>query len=250
MNEEPSQPRPRRLSDARAPKLESGCGKVNSAAPYACRWRLSTLSREAPLTRFQPRQYLTKLVSRPRNLMHRAVFDEADIQAPQPQAREQARVSGADEDPGWSRRAEPPPEEGSVTARRDGREQVASPGQDPGERLPRRARITRTTEIRALLGGGKRKRTRMLDVFLGASPVPFARVGLIVPKHGRTIVERNLLKRRLREVGRRGVLPSLSMRGLAVDVLIRARAAAYQGSFADLSRDVREAVEELCSPGS
>lgn len=90
----------------------------------------------------------------------------------------------------------------------------------------------------------------MLDVFLGASPVPFARIGLIVPKHGRTIVERNLLKRRLREVGRRGVLPSLSRQGLAVDVLIRARGAAYQGSYAELSRDIREAVEGLCSPGS
>jgi ribonuclease P protein component len=250
VREEPSQTRPRRLPDAGAPKLGSGCGKVNSAATCPCGRGISTVGRPPPLTRFDAQQYLTKLVSRQRNLMHRAVSNEADIQAPQPQAREQARVSGADEIPGWSRCAEPPPEKGSVTARRDGREQVGLPREDPGERLPRRARITRTTDIRALLGGGKRKRTRMLDVFLGASPVPFARVGVIVPKHGRTIVERNLLKRRLREVGRRGVLPSVSRQGLRVDVLIRARAASYRGSFAELSRDIREAVEELCSPGS
>ena len=53
-----------------------------------------------------------------------------------------------------------------------------------------------------LLERGKRKRTTHLDVFFAPSPATFSRLGLIVPKHGRKIVERNLLKRRLREIGR------------------------------------------------
>lgn len=71
----------------------------------------------------------------------------------------------------------------------------------------------------------------------------------MVPKHGRTIVERNRLKRRLREIGRRQVLPELDTKGLHGDVLIRARRRAYGAGFQELSDEVREAVEELCSQG-
>jgi ribonuclease P protein component len=82
---------------------------------------------------------------------------------------------------------------------------------------------------------------------LAHSPVPFSRLGVIVPKHGRTIVERNGLKRRIREVGRRTVLPEAARRGLAVDVLVRARGEAYGTGFGDLEGGIREAVEALWS---
>jgi ribonuclease P protein component len=71
----------------------------------------------------------------------------------------------------------------------------------------------------------------------------------VVPKHGRTIVERNRLKRRLREIGRRRVLPELDGEGVYADILVRARRTAYHASFEELSEEVREAVEELCSQG-
>lgn len=71
----------------------------------------------------------------------------------------------------------------------------------------------------------------------------------MVPKHGRTIVERNRLKRRLREIGRRRVLPELDAQGVHADVLVRARRRAYGATFEELSDEVREAVEELCSQG-
>ncbi len=77
-----------------------------------------------------------------------------------------------------------------------------------------------------------------------------SRLGLIVPKHRRRIVDRNLLKRRLREIGRRQVLPMLDARGQATDVLIRARVPAYERDFEGLTREVMEAVEALCSPAS
>jgi ribonuclease P protein component len=70
-------------------------------------------------------------------------------------------------------------------------------------------------------------------------------LGLIVPKHGRKIVERNLLKRRLREIGRRRVLPGLAARGLALDVLLRVRRGAYELDFDALAAQVSEAVEGM-----
>lgn len=85
-----------------------------------------------------------------------------------------------------------------------------------------------------------------MEVFLAPSPVSFSRLGLIVPKHRRKIVERNRVKRWLREIGRRRVLPWLSSNGLVVDVLIRARPEAYRAEFDALAQEVMEAVEVLC----
>lgn len=89
-----------------------------------------------------------------------------------------------------------------------------------------------------------------MDVFLAPSLASRSRFGLIVPKHGHKIVSRNLLKRRLREIGRRRVLPGLDERGVRADVLIRTRPPAYDVDFERLAHDVKEAVEGLCSEGS
>jgi len=71
-----------------------------------------------------------------------------------------------------------------------------------------------------------------------------------VPKYGRRIVDRNKLKRRLRELGRREVLPTLDERGVPRDVLFRARPRAYAVDFGTLAADVRGAVEVICSTAS
>lgn len=113
--------------------------------------------------------------------------------------------------------------------------------------MARVARIRLGSDIRTILKRGKRKRTHRVDVFLHASPASHSRLGLIVPKHGRSIVQRNLLKRRLREIGRREILPALDSRHTAADVLIRARSVAYEASFAELAAEVVGAVEVLCS---
>jgi len=97
---------------------------------------------------------------------------------------------------------------------------------------------------------GKHTRTPSLEVFVAGAPGPRSRLGLIVPKHGRRIVDRNLLKRRLREIGRRQILPELDSSGRRADVLIRARGRAYGVDFESLAREVREAVEGLCSDES
>jgi ribonuclease P protein component len=115
--------------------------------------------------------------------------------------------------------------------------------------FPRAVRITSSAEIRDLFRRGKRRKTRHLDVFVSPSPVAHARLGVVVPKHKRRIVERNRLKRRLREVGRRLLLPSLAAADVALDVMLRARPEAYGASFQELRGELGALVEELCSRG-
>jgi ribonuclease P protein component len=65
-------------------------------------------------------------------------------------------------------------------------------------------------------------------------------VGIVVPKHRHGSVERNLVKRRLRELARLRLLPVVP----SGRVLLRARPEAYGASFAALARDVERAARE------
>lgn len=127
-----------------------------------------------------------------------------------------------------------------------------APGADgpPGLGFPPSLRIRRAGEIRELHRRGKRRRTAHLDVFFAASPVSHARYGVVVPKHRRRVVDRNRLRRRLREIGRTRVLPRLAELERAVDVLVRARPEAYEASWTTLVAELTGAVEDLCSEGS
>ena len=58
-----------------------------------------------------------------------------------------------------------------------------------------------------------------------------------MPRHQHSAVDRNRLKRRLRELARIELLPSLRD-GAATDVAIRARREAYDAEFDGLRRDV------------
>ncbi len=113
--------------------------------------------------------------------------------------------------------------------------------------LPRESRIARSAEIRLLFQRGKRRKTRHLDAFVSPSPAAFPRLGVVVPKHKHTIVERNLVRRRLREIGRTVVLPAQRNSGAALDVLVRARPDAYAATFGQLRDELATLVEELCS---
>ncbi|HEX6309248.1 MAG TPA: ribonuclease P protein component [Longimicrobiales bacterium] len=97
---------------------------------------------------------------------------------------------------------------------------------------------------------GKRSGTAHLDVFDSASPVPHPRVGVVVPRHRHTIVERNRVKRRLREVLRREVLPRLAACNANADVLVRARQGAYDVSYAALREELVQWTERRCSRAS
>jgi ribonuclease P protein component len=76
-----------------------------------------------------------------------------------------------------------------------------------------------------------------LDVRIVASPLEFPRVGIVVPRHQRSAVDRNRLKRRLRELVRTELLPSLGDQP-AVDLAIRARPEAYAAALDRLRADV------------
>ncbi len=116
-----------------------------------------------------------------------------------------------------------------------------------GFRFPPSSRIRSAREIRALHARGKRKRTAHLDVFFAASPVLHARLGVVVPKHRKRIVDRNRLRRRLREIGRTEVLPRLVRGGHAVDLLVRARPEAYGAPYETLRSELVQLVEATWS---
>jgi len=100
-------------------------------------------------------------------------------------------------------------------------------GRARDRKLPRTTRLTRGSEIRAVLERGKRSRTAHLDVWDSPSPVAQCRVGLIVPRYGHVVVQRNRLKRRLREILRTEVMPRLRAEEACIDILVRPRREAY-----------------------
>ncbi|MDT8342391.1 MAG: ribonuclease P protein component [Longimicrobiales bacterium] len=126
--------------------------------------------------------------------------------------------------------------------------QPRRPGEPGALKLSRSDRIRAGGDIRAVMKRGKRRRTEQVDVFFAASPGSFPRLGVVVPKHRHTIVERNLVRRRLREIGRVELLPRLRSAGRSLDVLLRARPEAYGAPFASLREGlVRWAEEETCA---
>lgn len=114
------------------------------------------------------------------------------------------------------------------------------------ERLPKSSRIAGAAELRALLIEGKRRRTDHLDLFIRPSPLDRSRLAVIVPRFAHTAPERNRLRRRVREICRRCVLPVLETRS---DIAVRARPQAYDARFETLRAEI---VGSLCpsSPGS
>jgi ribonuclease P protein component len=76
--------------------------------------------------------------------------------------------------------------------------------------------------------------TERLDARASASLLLHPRVGVVVPKYRRNIIDRNRTKRRLRELARTRMLPILGR----IDVLLRAKPEAYGASFDQLSVEV------------
>jgi len=163
---------------------------------------------------------------------------ETFVQSAEPEARQQARLSDAYGDAVGARGAVAAPQEGAQATH--GPDPVEASGRLTAERLPRSYRIARATELRALMSQGKRRRTDHLDLFTRPSPVGHSRLAVVVPRYAHNAVRRNQLRRRLREIARRLVLPSVPA---PTDVGVRARAAAYQATFETLRQEM---VGALC----
>lgn len=84
-------------------------------------------------------------------------------------------------------------------------------------------------------------RAEYVDVRTLVSPLSYPRVGIVVPRFQHTIVERNRLRRRLRELVRTRLLPLIPPQ----DVLLRASPRAYGKPFAILESEVRAIAERL-----
>jgi ribonuclease P protein component len=122
---------------------------------------------------------------------------------------------------------------GAVTARR---------------RYPRSARLRSSAEIRSMFKSRERVSSATLDLFFANSTENRnPRFAIVVPKHKHTIVERNRLKRRLREILRTRWLPDESRRESPRDLLVRAKPSAYKSRFEELETELSGMLEvEQC----
>ena len=158
--------------------------------------------------------------------------DATDVPAAQQAAHQETWLPRAHEDALGACGAEPPPEETAQAVGHPVAEQARS-GLTP-EGLPRRWRIGRADDLAAVSRHGTRRRTSRLEIAWLPNTLGHPRLGLIVPRYGRSAVARNQLRRRLREHARRTFLPSLP----PLDVVIRSRAAAYGAPRSDIRADL------------
>jgi ribonuclease P protein component len=98
-------------------------------------------------------------------------------------------------------------------------------------------RLTRGSDLTACWERGRRLHTPHLDLAWRPSPAGHPRSAIVVPRFQFTAVARNRLRRRLREILRRdcATLP-------AVDLVVRAKHAAYAAPFATLRTELMESV--------
>jgi ribonuclease P protein component len=88
-------------------------------------------------------------------------------------------------------------------------------------------------------------RTGCLEVRVVASLHALPRVGLIVPKYKHSSVERNRLKRRLREWVRVELLPALADVTPVLDLMVRTSPSAYARSFVELGRELQQIARQV-----
>jgi ribonuclease P protein component len=106
--------------------------------------------------------------------------------------------------------------------------------------------LTRAADFEAVRREGKRVRTSALEIRTLASLRRPGRVGLIVPRHQHSAVDRNRLKRRLREIVRHAWAEPTPPR----DIVVRATPAAYRATFGSLQADIARLSARLSEVAS
>src|SRR5687768_14964331 len=99
----------------------------------------------------------------------------------------------------------------------------------------RRHRLTRYKELEKIKRAGKRLKTGRLEASVVVSLLSYCRIAVVVAKYGHTVVERNQLRRRLRELVRIWLIPRFS----GLDIIVRALPSAYGADFNELVLDVK-----------
>jgi ribonuclease P protein component len=114
--------------------------------------------------------------------------------------------------------------------------------------VKRRYRLRRQGEFQAAIGGKRVYSGRSLVAFAIPSTGEVNRVGVTVSRAVKGSVQRNRARRRLRELAREKLLgpdsPLLSL-GIRYDVVLIARPAALEVSFADLAEEAGQAALRL-----
>lgn len=175
---------------------------------------------------------------------------EADLPSAQQAPDQDTWIPDADGDEVGPRGPQPSPEEGTQAAHGEAAVEVRGRLTED-RRVASPQWLTHAADFEAVRREGKRVRTSALEVRTIASLRRQDRVGLIVPRHQHSAVDRNRLKRRLRELVRRlWAAPGesgASAPGTARDHVVRATPAAYRASFSALREDIsrlRARVEE------
>ncbi len=101
--------------------------------------------------------------------------------------------------------------------------------------------MTRRSELTAVTRTGRRRRTPRLDISWRENEVGHPRLAVVVPRYGHTGVRRNRLRRQLREIARRRILPALA----PLDMVIRSRASAYGAEPHELAGDLEQWAHTL-----
>jgi ribonuclease P protein component len=107
--------------------------------------------------------------------------------------------------------------------------------------LARGARLRRRADLAACWTEGRRAHTRFVELAWRPRAAGRPRIGFIVPRFQHTAVARNRVRRRLREIARRGPLARLP----PVDLVVRARRPAYTAAFAALRADLTDALARI-----
>ena len=102
-------------------------------------------------------------------------------------------------------------------------------------------RLARGPELTACWDQGRRVRSPHLDLAWRPTPLGHPRTAIVVPRFQFTAVERNRLRRRLKEILRRYPLAALP----AVDLVVRAKRAAYAAPFVVLRAELTASVTRL-----
>ena len=126
----------------------------------------------------------------------------------------------------------------------------SGPGREaPATRTPesfgRNRRILRRADYLDTYSSGRRLVGRWLVLFVRPAPGPCSRLGVTITKKTGGAVVRNRLRRKLRELFRRGT-------GIrtAVDVVVNVRPGAERAGFAELSRDFEKLASRVCAGGA
>ena len=114
-------------------------------------------------------------------------------------------------------------------------------------------RLRKHADYQLVYKAGRKQFAKQISYFHALRPAerrsdtPGPRIGLTVPKALGKAVDRNRIKRRLREAIRRA-LPSLTV---AVDVVLHPKVSVLSLDFAIIEQDVAEifrAIEKRCAP--